>query len=230
MTLRITCAALALVVTGIAIARPLGYSSAPIGPDLEQAGWQLIAFSGKPATRFAGKPDGSIEVVAERSVAFLYRDVSALSGHQRYLFWRWRVDETIPATDLSRKGQDDRPLALHLSFPGDRRNSLWQSLRRMLVDVPLSGKVITYVWGGAGRRGDRLQNPYLRRDGVLYILRPSDAPTGQWFTEKIDIDADFSRAFGYSAPSPMYVLLSADTDDTASRSMGSIADIVFTDR
>ena len=64
---------------------------------------------------------------------------------------------------------------------------------------------------------------------MIYILRSGDTPTGQWFTEKIDITADFERAFGYKAPSPMYIVVSADTDDTAGRSIGLIADIIFTD-
>ena len=63
----------------------------------------------------------------------------------------------------------------------------------------------------------------------MYILRSGHALTGRWFTEKIDIAADFERAFGYQAPPPMYIMVSPDTDDTAGRSIGWIADITFTD-
>ena len=71
-------------------------------------------------------------------------------------------------------------------------------------------------------------NPYSGPDGVIYILRSGNAPTGRWFNETIDIAADFERAFDYPAPAPIYIAISADADDTESSSVALIADIRFT--
>ena len=230
MMFKFACAGIAVLVSGLATAIPIDNISLPIGPDLERAGWKVLTLSGKPPTHFVGRADGTIKVTSESSVAFLYLEVPAASQHKRHLSWRWRVDLTMSATDLSRKGYDDRPLALHVSFPSrSHEGDLWQRLRRAFIGVPLSGKLLTYVWGGTGQRGDKLANPHVNGDGVIYILRSGHAPTGRWFTEKIDITADFERAFGYEAPSPTYIVVSADTDDTAGRSIGVIADIIFTD-
>ncbi len=71
-------------------------------------------------------------------------------------------------------------------------------------------------------------NPYNRPDGMIHILRSGDAPTGRWFSETIDFAADFENAFGYPAPAPIYIAISADADDTEGASVALIADIRFT--
>lgn len=205
-----------------------------ITPDLEQDGWKVLAFPGKIETRFVGRADGIIEVKSKNSVALLYRRVPPVLERSRYLSWRWRVDESMPPTDLARKGSDDRPIALHVWFPRDsERTSWWRRLYSRVVssvvDVSLPGKVLTYVWGGTGRRGDRLVNPHTGPRAMMYILRSGDAPTGRWFDEKVDFVTDFEMAFGYPAPRPSYIAISGDADDTNSASEALIAGILFGD-
>lgn len=205
----------------------------PVTADLERAGWKVLAFPGIAETEFVGRPDGIIEVRAMDSSALLYREVPPTERQNQLLSWRWRVDETMPPTDLGLKGSDDRPLALHVWFPPDPdRTSWWQRLSRvaldLAIDAPVPGRWLTYVWGGIGGRGDSLVNPYSGPDGVIYVLRSGNAPTGRWFSETIDIAADFERAFGYPAPAPIYIAISADADDTESNSVALIADIRFT--
>ena len=224
-----------MVLTGVfAIAVPAASNPLGVAPDLERAGWNVLAFPGKAETRFVGRPDGVIEVTAENSVALLYHGATPAQARKRYLSWRWRVDQTMPPTDLSLKGYDDRPLAVHVWFPYEPdRLGWWQRLTRAtiapIVGVPVFGRVLIYVWGGTGVRGDTLVNPYTGPDGVMFILRPGNAPTGRWFDEKVDIAADFERAFDYPAPAPTFIAVSADADDTKSRSVALIADITFID-
>ena len=216
----------------IFLTQPAGSEGLPVTPDLAKVGWKMLAFAGKPATRFTGRADGAIQVTAATSVAILYRKISGQDRQKRRLSWRWRVDRTTPATDLSRQGHDDRPLALHLWFPKDPDQAgLLARLKTavaQIFDVPLPGKVLTYVWGGKGRRGDKIINPYIPIDGTMIILRPGHAPTGQWFTEEIDFAADFERAFNTRAPAPAYIAVSADADDTMGQSLALITDIAFT--
>ena len=177
----------AVLLSLIFLAQPAGSQVLPVRPDLSQAGWKVLTFAGKPATQFIGRADGAIQVTAADSVAILYRRVSDGDKQKRHLTWRWRVDKTTPATELSRKGHDDRPLALHVWFPKDK-TGLWERVETALAgifDVPLPGKVLTYVWGGKGRRGDTIINPYIPLHGTMFILRSGDAPTGQWFTEQL---------------------------------------------
>ena len=195
------------------------------------AGWRQLSVPGKAETRFAKGPDGAIKVSAEDSAGFLYRAVPAGTKAGARLAWRWRVDMTPPPTDQSMKGMDDRPLAVHVWFDdGSAQNSPYSLLDRMgawLFDAPLPGKVLTYVWGGKRSRGESLKNPYLTENGRLIILRPGHTPNGQWFAESVDVAADFERAFGYKAPPPRFIAISADTDDKRGVSMGAVSDLVF---
>ena len=195
------------------------------------AGWRHLTVPGKAATQFASGPDGAIKVSAEDSAGFLYREVSRDAKPVTRMAWRWRVDMAPPPTDQSMKGMDDRPLAVHVWFDkGAGTDSAWTMFDRVgawLFDVPLPGKVLTYVWGGKRMRGDRLENPYLQENGRLIILRPGRTPNGQWFAESVDIAADFKRAFGYDAPPPRFIAISADTDDKRGVSMAAVTDLVL---
>ncbi len=223
---------LSLVVGALA---PTLSAAASITPDLERAGWKVLALPGKVETQFIGRPDGVIEVRAENSVALLYREIPPDEGRNQYLSWRWRVDKTMPPTDLSQVGHDDRPLAVHIWFPPDPDGVNWwrritDTAMTWIVGARLTGKVLTYVWGGIGRRGDCLAHPFAGQDGAMCILRSGDMPTGRWLTERIDVAGDFERAFGDPAPAPIYLAVSADADDTESSSTAMIADIMFGDR
>ncbi len=193
------------------------------------SGWKTLKVPGKPATEFRTAPNGTIKVSATESIGFLYRELPAAQNTINRLSWRWRVDMTPPATDQSMKGMDDRPLAIHICFDThdatSRRWSLLDQVGKWTRTSPLRGKVLTYVWGGTGNRGDLIENPYLNANGWIIILRPGDSPTGRWFPESVDIDADFERAFGYPPPKARVIAISADTDDKRGVSMGKVADL-----
>ena len=216
------------------ITGPSAAATLPTAVDLEAAGWRQLTLPGKSPNRFVGRPDGTIEVRTDDSASFLYFDVSGKSEGARYLTWRWRVDQASASTDLTQKGADDRPLALHVWFPergGDRDPlEILGGAVAWALDVPVPGKVLTYVWGGQAERGSSMANPYLEDDGRMIVLRPGDTPKGRWFEESVDLAADFETAFGYSAPPAAYVAVSADFDDTMGSSMALIGDIMLTAR
>ncbi len=216
-------------------ASPALAASLPVTRDLAASGWHVLRFPGLAPTAFHCPEDGVIEVVAEDSSALLYRMVPEGEKAKRHLTWRWRVDTAPRPTDLTRAGADDRPLALHVAFaeePG--RNGFFHKLKRDLVTAvtgtPAHGKVLTYVWGGNGASGERFANPHLDGDGMMIVLRDGATPQGEWRAERIDIAADFTRAFGYAPPAPVFVAVSGDTDDTGGTSRARISAIMFAAR
>ncbi len=217
-------AAAALLIVGSAAAETRPNSGLDAPP-----GWKTLKVPGKPATAFRAAPNGAIKVSATESVGFLYRELTVAQNTVTRLSWRWRVDMTPPATDQSMKGMDDRPLAIHICFDtqdsASGRWSLLDQVGRWTRTSPLRGKVLTYVWGGIRKRGDLIENPYLNANGRIIILRPGDSPTGHWFPESVDIDADFERAFGYPPPKARVIAISADTDDKRGMSMAKVADL-----
>lgn len=206
-------------------------AASDLSSELESAGWRLLDVPGKAKAEFTKRSHDSIGVRADTAVAFLYRSVDDDMGPKRRLVWNWRIDETVPPTDLTRAPGDDRSLAVHLVFPvHEDRLSLWERMDlalTRLVAPPMAGKVLTYVWGGTHPEGSVLSNPYLDKRGKIIVLRSGDGPVGQWFMEEIDFVADFRMAFGYRPPAPVFLAISADSDDTGSRIFGAVADLTF---
>ncbi|MCP4328525.1 MAG: DUF3047 domain-containing protein [Alphaproteobacteria bacterium] len=234
MTRRLTAAGLAFV-AGLSFGAGVVAGTLPSGSDLRSSGWQVLTFPGIPASRFVGRSAQGIELVAENSSALLYRAISSEDATRRYLSWRWRVDENAGLSDLSAKGADDRPLALHVWFgpePDDTNlfDRLLLGVQSEIFGVPLAGRVLTYVWGGNGGAGRKLVNPHTGPEGMMVVLRGPEAPGGRWLAEQVDIAADFEMAFGIRVPAAQFIALSADTDDLGGRSRGSVVDIVFADR
>jgi hypothetical protein len=219
----------------LTFAAPAPAATIPAGPDLEAAGWRELGVTGKPRNRFVGHPDGVIEVISSSSVSRLYRPIDVDLAATPVLTWRWRVDEPVPPTDLTRKGEDDTAITLYVGFPWDpERASFTERLTRPLVEAyageEAPGRVLAYVFGGAHARGEVVASPHLGSAGFMRVLRPADSPTGQWFEERTDLVADYREAFGEDPPDPVQIAISADTDDTRSTSRGFVADIAFIGR
>ena len=207
----------------------------PGGPDLKAAGWRELEVSGKKANRFVGQPDGSIEVISSSSVSRLYRTLQVDLKATPELAWQWRVDEPVPPTDLTRKGEDDTALTIYVGFPWEpERASFTERLKRPLVEAlageDAPGRVLAYVFGGKQQRGEVVESPHLGSAGFMRVLRPADSPTGQWFEERVDLAQDYRLKFGEDPSDPVQLAISADTDNTSSSSRGFVKDFTFLGR
>lgn len=136
--------------------------------------------------------------------------------------WTWQVSSSVPPTDLTIKGGDDRNLALYFVFGNAKDASILKqkSLPELLGNKSI--KVLMYVFGGAHKHGDFLPTPYLGEQGKTIILRPSGLGR---FKESVNLADDFSTAFGSSITTLIGLALSADSDDTKSKIRASVSDL-----
>ena len=134
--------------------------------------------------------------------------------------WSWRVDQSVAATDLGRKGGDDRNISIYFVFlPEAEATRLEGANIRQLMGNG-SVRILQYAWGGNHGRGQIIQSPYAPGQGVTIALR--QAGTGA-HSENVDLAGDFRRAFG-SAPGALVGLaVSADSDDTDGMIRAAIA-------
>lgn len=231
--MRKSCSALRLNIPALVAFLILGaVPSATVAETPLPPHWQLLSMPGKAVIRFSAAGGGAIAVNAWDSVGFLYREAADIPGSGRYLTWRWRVDAAPSPTDMSMKGMDDRPLAVHVWFNDtDGAASGWDLQTRLgawLFDRPLPGRMLTYVWGGVGERGQTIANPYREQAARIIVLRPGNSRLGVWHTETVDIVADFQSAFGERPGAPAYVAISGDTDDKGGAAAGIVAGLSFT--
>ncbi len=169
-----------------------------------------------------GLNGNALNVSSKGSVSLVWNALPMSVWKHRSASWKWSVDTSVPATDLTRKGGDDRNLSLYFVFLPERVAATAKSnnIRALLGNDNV--RVLTYVWGGAHNRGDLLPSPYLGPRGKTLVLRPSGTGAA---AERIDLARDYQRAFGVQATSLVGVAVSADSDDTDSVIMARIADL-----
>lgn len=198
----------------------------PFGPNLKSAGWKVHVPSKKSAAVFSVEADESLTVTADQAVAFLYSFIPDDGKTSTVLSWEWQVMRDFAGTDLSEPGADDRPIAVHVYF-SDQKAGLLKRLGSGLAGmfgVPVSGRALTYVWGGLQPPRSMMPNPFMKEgEGALVVLQASDPSVAQgWRSETVDLAADYRAAFGEEPPPLSVVAVSADTDDTGAVSRAQI--------
>ncbi len=175
-----------------------------------------------------------LRVTADNSYANLLHPLAGASA--RSLRWRWRVEQALEKSDLTRKEGDDVPARVCVLFdvPLERLrffDRLGVEFGRTLFQPDLPAASICYVWDRLLAPGTWLANAYTDRVQML-VLR--QGKYGQWFDEVRDLGADFQRAFPQEArggtPPIAAIGLSADADNTAGRSLAYFGDITLEGR
>jgi hypothetical protein len=113
---------IAAITVAVLFICPAYGDSIGFGPNLEAAGWRVATMPGRAPAKFSVASDGSLEILAEAAVAWLWRPITESDTRSTLARWRWRVDEGVGPTNLTRRGGDDRALALYFVF-GQRRES-----------------------------------------------------------------------------------------------------------
>jgi hypothetical protein len=176
--------------------------------------WRAATFRRIPPTTFRLGGD-TLEIEAVRSSSLIWRPVPEPLRGARQAAWSWQVTESVPATDLTRRGGDDRNIALYFVFAdATAAAGLDPDLPPGRLLARRGVRALVQVWGGSGAPGTILPNPWMRGRGVSVLRR--QAGTGS-HDERVDLATDHARAFGTAAEVLVGLAVSSDSDDTASR-------------
>ena len=211
---------------------PLALAGALALMSAAPAAAQQVSFADWKHQRFslfggnAWQPEGSaLSVRSDGTVSLLWTALPAAAQSAATARWDWQVDEGVPATDLTRKGGDDRNLALYTIYlPAAQVAAAEGKGVRALLENP-EVRVVIYVWGGAHDRGALLDSPYLGARGKTVVLRPSGSGR---HAERVDLRADTARAFGQRDLALVGLAGSADSDDTDTRIRARIGNLRLT--
>jgi hypothetical protein len=213
---------------------PLESGSGGVPP----APWHVagLPLQKKPFTRFSiEQVDGRrvLRVEADRSYGNL---VHPLPGGDagRLLSWRWRVDVPNEHANLRIRAGDDSAAEVCMIF--DLPLQAVPFVDRQMVRLArtqsaelLPAATVCYVWDTHLPIGTTLDNAFTRRIRLI-VLRGADMAPMTWRIERRDVRADFLRLFGDEAtdvPDIIGVGIGADADNTQSRSLAYIADLVL---
>jgi hypothetical protein len=211
---------------------------AQIDSQLVANGWKEFTFDDQRQNTFRQITEGVIEIETNKSVSIAYLpfDTAKLDLRQTSnLVFEWQHEGQVIDTDVSKKGGDDRILAIYLAFPYQPEHaSLKEKLLRPLVvasqgrDAP--GRLLTYLWAGEPKVGRWFENPYTGKAGYMKVIQ--DAKDGSnnanvWHAHKVNIVADFKEKFGHMPPTPAYVAIGVDSDDTKMRAITRVRGLKF---
>ena len=186
--------------------------------------WQALTFRRIPATQYT-LGGARLGILAERSSSVIYRSVSPSAQGATTARWSWSVSESVPPTDLSRRGGDDRNISVYfvvMDAASAARLAPDTSLTRLMANR--SARILIYVWGGSHAPGSIVPSPYTRGRGVSVIRRA--AGTGS-HTESVDLQADHARAFGSRYEALVGLAVSSDSDDTQGVVRAELSNLVL---
>lgn len=205
--------------------------SAPAAP------WHVVGLpqQTKPFTRFAVTDIDGKRALRIEAVESYGNLVHALSMEKAAtsLSWRWRVELLNTAVNLRVKEGDDSALKVCAlwDLPLDNVPFMERQILRVArskTSEPLPAATVCYVWDAQMAEGTELDSPFTHRLRYV-VLRSGDKPR-QWLSEKRDIGADFLKLFGSESatlPPLIGIAVGADADNTHSRSIGYVADLVL---
>jgi hypothetical protein len=210
----------------LALSALLSLLAAPVHADgvAFDGSWKTQRFSLFSSNQY-GFGGTTLSITSNGSVSLAYTRVNPALWAATGATWSWTVAQSVPATDLAQKGGDDRNASVYFVFlPQPEAEALGPraDVRKLLgADA---ARVLMYVWGDNRGRGTVLPSPYLGARGKTILLRA--AGTGQ-HAERVDLAADYARAFGGQPGALVGLAVSADSDDTASAIRASITGLVL---
>jgi hypothetical protein len=187
----------------------LAAGAAHAGPVSFASGWneQRLQLFNSNDYQFGNQ----LGIVSDSAVSLVWTRLPRSEWGATGATWSWRVDQSVPATDLSRKGGDDRNISLYFVFlpeaEADRLDGA--NIRQLMGNDQV--RILQYAWGGNHGRGQIIGSPYAPGQGVTVALR--QAGTGA-HSEQVDLAGDFRRAFGAEPGALVGLAVSADSDDT----------------
>ncbi len=184
--------------------------SAQAGPVNFANGWQEQRLSLFSSNDYSFGQN--LGLVSEGSVSIAWSRVNRAEWGTDGASWNWTVEQSVPATDLSIKGGDDRNISLYFVFVPEALAPGLEgaNIRSLLGNEDV--RIMQYAWGGNHARGQVIRSPYgPSGQGVTIALR--QAGTGS-FSESVDLAADYARAFGGEKGALVGLAVSGDSDDT----------------
>jgi hypothetical protein len=144
--------------------------------------------------------------------------------------WRWKIDNLVKRSDVSRKDGDDYPARLYITFEYDPDKVSWarklkyQAGRAIFGDIPIAA--LNYIWGTRTPVGTIVDNAYTDFARMI-VVQSGPERVGMWVEEERNIYDDYRSAFGGEPPMINGVAIMSDTDDTRERATAYYGDIIF---
>lgn len=186
--------------------------------------WEHLVFRRLSPNQFE-PGQGQLRVIADASSSILYRMLEPDFHDARRARWTWQVDRSVPPSDLSTIGADDRNLGMFfvsLDAANAARVGPDTNIRSLIANR--SARILMYTWGGNTAPGTIVPSPHA--PGRLRNLITREAGTGR-YSEDVDLAADFPRVFGQPLDRLVAVAVSSNSENTPGRVEATVSGLML---
>ncbi len=200
-------------------------------------GWEPMTLGDAPETQYDLVEDGGTTVVrgrADGSASGMVRRFDLDANRFPIMSWRWKAENVIERGNVRRKGGDDYPARIYITFDfdpsdlsfGDRLK--YRALRALgYDDIPV--RALSYIW--ANQAGETRIVPNAFTDWVQMVpVQSGPANLGTWQSESRDIVADYRAAFDEEPPAISGIAIMTDADNTNGEATAYFGDIKLSTR
>lgn len=201
------------------------------------APWRMVPYQGAKPTSYRIASVGgrmAIEARADKSMSLMARPIAVDLDSSPVACWRWFVDQPIQKADMTRKNGDDYAARIYIAFDmpesalsGATKFKL--KMARAMFGKSLPDAAVVYVWDNSHPVGTARKSSYTDRSQLI-VAETGAGKAGSWVTERVDVAADFAKAFGNKPGRPIQLAVATDGDNTGSKGHAAFADIHFVGR
>ena len=209
------------------------FSASAAGADFPD-GWKPLTFKKVPKlTTYELVKDGEVVVVkavSEASASGLTKAVSIDPREYPIVRWKWKVENLLKNSDVSRKDGDDYPARLYITFNYDPdkvsfgRKLKYKAGQAIFGDIPIGA--LNYIWETKTPVGTIIENAYTDFAQMI-VVESGPQKVGIWVDEERNVYEDYKKAFGEEPPMINGVAIMSDTDNTKEQATAYYGDIVF---
>lgn len=197
-------------------------------------GWKPLMFKKIPkSTAYQLVSDGSAVVVkatSEAAASGLTKEVKIDPSIFPVVQWRWKVENLLVRSDVTRKSGDDYPARLYITFEYDPdkvslgRKLKYNAGRALFGEIPIGA--LNYIWDTKTPPGTVVDNAYTDFAKMI-VVESGAAKVGVWVEESRNVYQDYKQAFGEDPSFISGVAIMTDTDNTKERAVAFYGDIRF---
>ena len=197
-------------------------------------GWKPLIFKKVPkATVYELVTDGATVVVkatSDAGASGLTKEVKIDPSVFPVVHWRWKVENLLTGSDVTRKSGDDYPARLYITFQYDPekvsfgRKLKYKAGRALFGDIPIAA--LNYIWDTKTPVGTVVDNAYTNFAKMI-VVETGATKVGAWVEESRNVYQDYKQAFGEDPPMINGIAIMTDTDNTKERAIAYYGDIWF---
>ncbi len=194
--------------------------------------WILSRFNRRTDYRVVDQ-DGMrvLRAHSDKAASGLLQDVVIDPITSPNLLWRWNVERLLPGANLTRRGSDDSPVRVIVSFDGDMgkldvEDRAAAGMVKMFSGRDMPYATLMYVWDNDLPVDTLLDNAHSGRAKMI-VVESGGKRTGQWLDFRRNVVNDFKRAFGEAPGRVISVGVMTDSNTTETETIAYYGDIVL---